>query len=225
MLKQLILPTLFGLMLSAQVHSASIKIDISDSQTRPIADAVVELISAQETLAVPNEIVTEHYEIQQQNRTFNPFVLAIPQGAKVDFPNLDKTRHHVYSFSEAKPFELKLYVGKAEAPVLFDKPGLVAIGCNIHDYMQAFIYVAKSPYVGVSDDSGHLVFNDIPKGSYLVKLWHPWQLSASEPLPLTVFDDPQSLSLQLQIKHQPKPSSPPAGFSQLATEKVNDDAK
>lgn len=225
MQKQLITPTIYGLMFSAQVHSTSVTIDILDSQTRPIGDAVVELKSTQESPEVLEALATQHYEIQQQNRTFNPFVLAIPQGAKVDFPNLDKTRHHVYSFSETKPFELKLYVGKAEAPVLFDKPGLVAIGCNIHDYMQAFIYVAKGPYVGVTDDSGHLVLNDIPKGNYQVKLWHPWQLSALELIPITVSDKPQSLALQLQIKHQAKPASPPAGFSQLATEKVTDDTK
>jgi plastocyanin len=180
-----------------------------DLQQQAIADTVVELIPA---VVSDRTMPIEHYEISQKNRTFIPFVLAIPKGAKVDFPNLDRTRHHVYSFSEAKPFELKLYVGQAEAPILFDKPGLVALGCNIHDYMQAFIYVADSPIVAVTDERGEIAFKDLAAGQYQVKLWHPWQKAASEPRDLLIANGANQLSLSLDIERQAKPSAPPAGF-------------
>lgn len=192
-----------------QVMASELNITLVDLQQQAIADTVVELIPA----VVPDRTMPiEHYEISQKNRTFIPFVLAIPKGAKVDFPNLDRTRHHVYSFSEAKPFELKLYVGQAEAPILFDKPGLVALGCNIHDYMQAFIYVADSPIVAVTDERGEIAFKDLAAGQYQVKLWHPWQKAASEPRDLLIANGANQLSLSLDIERQAKPSAPPSGF-------------
>lgn len=192
-----------------QVMASELNISLVDLQQQAIADTVVELIPA----VVPDRTMPiEHYEISQKNRTFIPFVLAIPKGAKVDFPNLDRTRHHVYSFSEAKPFELKLYVGQAEAPILFDKPGLVALGCNIHDYMQAFIYVADSPIVAVTDERGEIAFKDLAAGQYQVKLWHPWQKAASEPRDLLIANGANQLSLSLDIERQAKPSAPPSGF-------------
>ena len=193
-------------------QAADLRIRVVDSQQLAISDAAVELISD----AIPATTAAgEHYEMSQKNRTFTPFVLAVPKGARVDFPNLDRTRHHVYSFSEAKPFELKLYVGKAEAPILFDKPGLVALGCNIHDYMQAFIYVADSPMVAVSDEKGEIHFTDVPPGQYRIKLWHPWQREVSEPSELSITTAAQTLTLAMDIERQAKPSAPPSGFGQF----------
>ncbi|MBO6227633.1 methylamine utilization protein [Shewanella baltica] len=206
---------LFALVLSVsasltpQIMAAELNIKLVDLQQQAIADTVVELIPA----VMPDKAMpVGHYEMSQKNRTFIPFVLAVPKGAKVDFPNLDRTRHHVYSFSEAKPFELKLYVGQAEAPILFDKPGLVALGCNIHDYMQAFIYVADSPIVAVTDEKGEIQFKDLAAGQYKVKLWHPWQKAASEPTELMLTTGANQLSLSLDIERQAKPSAPPSGF-------------
>ncbi|HET6942615.1 MAG TPA: methylamine utilization protein, partial [Sphingomicrobium sp.] len=82
------------------------------------------------------------FSVSQRDMQFHPFVLVVPVGAKVSFPNLDPTRHHVYSFSPAKKFELKLFAKDQSRSVVFDKPGVVALGCNIHDAMTAFIYVA-----------------------------------------------------------------------------------
>ena len=172
-----LLRIVFSLVLGASVTfthpvmASELNIKVVDLQQLSIADAVVELIPA----VTPTQVADiQHYQMSQKDRTFVPFVLAVPKGAKVDFPNLDRTRHHVYSFSETKPFELKLYVGQAEAPILFDKSGLVALGCNIHDYMQAFIYVADSPLVAVANDKGEIQFNDLAVGQYKVKLWHIW---------------------------------------------------
>ncbi|GIU08776.1 methylamine utilization protein [Shewanella glacialipiscicola] len=211
----------FSLLLSASVTftypvmASELNIKVVDLQQLSIADAVVELIPA----VTPTQVADiQHYQMSQKDRTFVPFVLAVPKGAKVDFPNLDRTRHHVYSFSETKPFELKLYVGQAEAPILFDKSGLVALGCNIHDYMQAFIYVADSPLVAVANDKGEIQFNDLAVGQYKVKLWHPWQKMATEPTDLLITQGHNSLSLSLDIERQAKPSAPPAGFGHFDAE-------
>ena len=197
---------------SPLLHAAHLQVIVSDTQAIALEDAVVELISDKNPKAAQDAL---HYEMAQKNRTFIPFVMAVPQGTKVDFPNLDRTRHHVYSFSEAKPFELKLYVGKAEEPILFDQPGLVALGCNIHDYMQAFIYVARSPLVAVSDSQGQIDFSDVPEGTYQVKLWHPWQKAVQSLSTLVVNAGDNSLSLSLDVTRQAKPSAPPAGFGNL----------
>lgn len=211
----------FSLVLGASVTfthpvmASELNIKVVDLQQLSIADAVVELIPA----VTPTQVAdVQHYQMSQKDRTFVPFVLAVPTGAKVDFPNLDRTRHHVYSFSETKPFELKLYVGQAEAPILFDKSGLVALGCNIHDYMQAFIYVADSPLVAVANDKGEIQFNDLAVGQYKVKLWHPWQKVATEPIDLLLTQGHNSLSLSLDIERQAKPSAPPAGFGHFDAE-------
>jgi plastocyanin len=196
---------------TAPLQAASLTIKVADSQKLSISDAVIELLP----INISGEInlpVKQAFEMSQKNRTFVPFVLAVTKGTKVDFPNLDRTRHHVYSFSEAKPFELKLYIGKTEAPILFDTPGLVALGCNIHDYMQAFIYVADSPFVAVTDNNGELTFADLPQGQYQAKIWHPWQTNAMPLSELTISAEQAKLAMNIDIEHQEKPSAPAAGF-------------
>lgn len=200
---------IFTCLLAGPLQAAQLTVKVSDSQGIVIQDAVVELITS---VAIGVQADNKPHEMSQKNRTFVPFVLAVSKGTKVDFPNLDRTRHHVYSFSEAKPFELKLYIGKTEAPILFDKPGLVALGCNIHDYMQAFIYVAQSPLAAVTDESGQLVFTDLPQGQYQVKAWHPWQTSITPLSTLTISTEQAELVINLDIDHQAKPSAPAAGF-------------
>jgi plastocyanin len=207
-LRVLILLTFFTLSVGAS--ATILDVDVSDLQGASISDAVVELIPEHSMSAS----AINNHEMKQQNRIFQPFVLAVQQGDKVNFPNFDRTRHHVYSFSAAKPFELKLYVGKAEEPIEFEQPGIVAIGCNIHDYMQAFIYVAQSPLYGVSDNKGRVSFNDLTPGTYNVNVWHPWQKTSVAVAPMVLTGEPpKTLELQLDIEHQDKPTSPPAGFA------------
>jgi plastocyanin len=207
---------------TGSLQAAQLTVKVSDSQGIAIEDAVVELITS---VAIKVNTDNKHHEMSQKNRTFLPFVLAVTKGAKVDFPNLDRTRHHVYSFSEAKPFELKLYIGKTEAPILFDKPGLVALGCNIHDYMQAFIYVADGPLLEVTTDNGNVVFDNLELGEYQVKVWHPWQKNVLSPLKMNLNTEQASLPLTLDIEHQAKPSAPAAGFGEYMPEPKASHAK
>lgn len=194
------------LFLSApMVKAAPQQVLITDQQGQPLADAVVELLDPANK-AYRNKPA----EVAQQDLTFRPFVSAVQAGTPVDFPNQDKTRHHVYSFSPAKVFELKLYADKPEAPVLFDTPGVVALGCNIHDYMQAYVYVGESPFLAVTNDQGIATFDAMPAGAYQLKLWHPWQdqdVSAqSVTLPLN------SAEFKITVTRQEKPTRPKKGF-------------
>lgn len=186
---------------------ATTSMQVVDQQGKPLADAVVELIgSAADSTQAPKGTMT------QQGLMFVPFVLAVQAGTAVEFPNLDKTRHHVYSFSEAKVFELKLYAGKPEKPVLFDKPGIVVLGCNIHDHMQAFVYVGTSPYLAVSDEQGQVTFAKAPAGIVKVRVWHPWQQAALPEQQLELQDKMAALVLPITAQEKPKP--PKRGFGQ-----------
>jgi hypothetical protein len=98
-------------------------------------------------------------------------VSVVQTGASVSFPNRDKVKHHVYSFSPAKTFELKLYSGVPSTPVVFDKAGTVVLGCNIHDQMLAFIRVVDTPYFALSDSSGKATIN-VPNGAHTLYVWH-----------------------------------------------------
>lgn len=195
-----------GLMLSAtMLQAAPQQFVLVDQQGQPLADAVVELLD-------PNHKVQlqQTAKVAQQDLIFRPFVSAVQIGTAVDFPNLDKTRHHVYSFSPAKVFELKLYADKPEAPVLFDTLGIVALGCNIHDYMQAYIYVGESPFLAVTDEQGKVSFADMPPGRYQLKLWHPWQ---QQEVPVQQVTLPLGeTTFTIQVTRQQKPGRPKKGF-------------
>ena len=138
--------------------------------------------------------------IDQVNKKFVPHVSIVRTGTAVTFPNSDNIRHQVYSFSEAKNFTLKLYAGSPKQQVVFDKPGLVVLGCNIHDEMIGFLGVVDSPYFGKVSDAGGLSL-DLPAGHYKVRVWNPALASAvpareidvgssALPVPITVTLDP-----------------------------------
>lgn len=137
----------------------------------PLADAVVYALPPTPAPAAPSAKAM----MVQENQAFDPFVLPIQVGTTVEFPNRDSFRHHVYSFSPAKPFELKLFGGTETQRVTFDKEGAVALGCNIHDNMLAYIYVVPTPYFAKTAADGTASLNNLPAGTYTVKVWHPNQ--------------------------------------------------
>jgi plastocyanin len=111
--------------------------------------------------------------VVQRDLHFVPDILVVRTGTVVDFPNADPVRHQVYSFSSAKKFQLSLYSGSAHPPILFDRPGIVTLGCNIHDSMIGYIYVTDSPWFARTDEAGATRFYDLPAGAYTVRIWHP----------------------------------------------------
>lgn len=115
-------------------------------------------------------------EMGQRDRQFTPQLLIVQTGTAVNFPNFDTVRHHVYSFSPIKVIDIKLYSGTPAAPVVFDKPGIAALGCNIHDRMSAHIVVVDTPTFARTDDKGQASF-DLPAGEHAVKAWHAGQKS------------------------------------------------
>jgi plastocyanin len=110
--------------------------------------------------------------MDQRNLMFVPDVVIVQTGTSVDFPNRDQVRHQVYSFSGAKTFQLALYAGRGHAPVTFDRPGLVTLGCNIHDSMLGYIWVTDSPWYGRTAADGTLQLRDLVPGEYTVRVWH-----------------------------------------------------
>ena len=145
---------------------------------QPVADAVVVAVPV-DPVALPAGRARAE-QLDQIDKEFVPKVKAVFVGSTVAFPNRDSVRHHVYSFSPAKRFELPLYAGVPSQPVLFDRAGVVVLGCNIHDWMVGYIYVAESPWFGKTGADGRVVIADLPPRRYSVRVWHPQQEGEEE---------------------------------------------
>ncbi|KPW63493.1 hypothetical protein ALQ64_02915 [Pseudomonas cannabina] len=187
--------------------AATFTAQMLDSQGKPLADAVVTLKGP--AGAAPAVLQAS---MDQRDQEFSPYVLAVHTGTQVKFPNSDNIRHQVYSFSPAKRFELRLYEGTPSEPLLFDKPGVVVLGCNIHDWMVGYIYVTDEPWFGVTDSKGLLKLDQIPAGHYAATLWHP-QLENMQPVSGGEFEVPaaglvQRFKLEVEAKAEDKPARP-----------------
>ncbi len=162
---------LAALLASAASASAADLDVFVHSAKGPVTDAVVTVDAADKK---PPAKFAQPLVVTQHNLQFEPFVLLVPVGAEVTFPNADTVRHHVYSFSPAKTFELKLYGREQARTVKFDKAGAVALGCNIHDQMVAFIKVVDTAYAVKTGADGHAVIHGLPPGAVTVHVWHPY---------------------------------------------------
>jgi plastocyanin len=156
-------------LLSNNVLALEVTAMVTDVNGKVLNEAVVYLEDSKPSTIGAGSVKAD---IEQKSKQFNPLVTVIQTGSSVNFPNKDSVRHHVYSFSPAKKFELKLYSGVPANPVVFDKAGTVVLGCNIHDAMLAFVYIVDTPYFGKTDKSGLIKISNIPDGSYLLKAWH-----------------------------------------------------
>ena len=178
------------------VQAATVQIQVQDEGGKALSDAVVFLESREaKQLAKP----LQGAEIAQTGRQFVPNVLIVPTGTPVSFPNRDTVRHHVYSFSPAKKFELKLFAGTPANPVVFDKPGIAVLGCNIHDNMAAWVVVVDTPFYARSDSLGLVGLGEVPAGNYRLRVWHS-RLPVGAPAldqALTVGATPVSASARL----------------------------
>lgn len=188
--------TALALLSAHPALSTQVTVSVKTSAGAPATDTVV--IFDPSGVTPPNEHASAI--IDQVNKKFVPHVSIVRTGTAVTFPNSDNIRHQVYSFSDAKNFTLKLYAGSPKQQVVFDKPGLVALGCNIHDDMIAFLGVVDTPYFGKVSDAGALSL-DLPAGHYAIRVWNPALAAAVPargidvgasplPLPITVTLDP-----------------------------------
>lgn len=156
--------------LLATAHAGTVQVDVLDAAGKPVADAVVFLDSAEASKRVKP---LTGVEMAQDKKQFLPGLLVVPVGTEISFPNRDTVRHHVYSFSPAKSFELKLYIGTPANPVLFDRAGVVTLGCNIHDQMVGRVLVVETPHhARTSVSMGSAQIDDVPAGTYTLRVWH-----------------------------------------------------
>ena len=166
---------MLGIMLPA--YGGEITGRVISTDGTGVAQAVV---FVQELPAGATPQPSAHSTIMDQvNKAFVPDLLPIVVGTEVRFPNHDQIHHHVYSFSRTKSFELPLYKGENVPPVLFDKAGVVKIGCNIHDWMLGVILVLPTPYYAITDESGRFVLRNLRADAYTLACWH--MLSQSKP--------------------------------------------
>lgn len=185
------------------VYAADLTVEVLDSSGSPVENSVVYVEADIKTSQSKSTAI-----IEQRGKQFNPLVSVVQTGTDVTFPNFDSVRHHVYSFSPAKTFELKLYSGVPANPVKFDKPGTIVLGCNIHDYMVAFIKVVDTPYFSKTNKTGKAVLRDLPAGNYTLKAWHYAQAKENEVFEKTiVFKDSEKATINMSLKPFMLPTS------------------
>jgi len=161
----------------ARAQTAEIDATVIDQQGRPVADAVVVAMPSDPNVRLPAKPRDD--VVDQIDKQFVPKVQVVAVGTAVTFPNNDHVRHQVYSFSPAKRFELPLYAGVPAKPIVFEKPGVVVLGCNIHDWMIGYIYVSESPYFAKTRADGKASLTNLPPRAYIVHVWHP-QITVAE---------------------------------------------
>jgi len=188
LLASLSLPTAAG---------AALSVEVVDQTSAPLADAVVYVVPA-------NGRVPSHGPlsavIDQVGKQFSPRVTVLQTGTSVSFPNKDNIRHQVYSFSLPKVFELKLYSGIPSLPVVFDKPGLVVMGCNIHDQMVGFVQVVDTPWFAKSGDDGIARIDGVPNEDMIVHVWHWRSGDSTETVHAVRPGNDTKLRLAVQLK-------------------------
>lgn len=152
--------------------SQSLSVSLVDSESNPIADAVIEILIPQELKSQYQDAINSR--VDQIDKEFVPHVSTVVAGNYVSFPNSDDILHHVYSFSPINTFNIPLF-GKEDSDRFqqsFESTGVIEIGCNIHDWMLAYIYVAESTLTAVSDESGQAIISEVPVGQFEVRVWH-----------------------------------------------------
>ncbi|HET7605961.1 MAG TPA: methylamine utilization protein [Sphingomicrobium sp.] len=194
-----------GLALAAPVAAAPLTVRVIDSAGRPVRNAVVTLHPAGGAARIPKP--GGRYVVSQQNLQFHPFLSIVPVGADISFPNFDNTKHHVYSFSAAKRFELKLFAKDQSRTVHFDKPGVVALGCNIHDQMSAFIVITDSAWTARTNVQGIVAFSDAPNAPGRLTVWHPYLRAPGGTMQQGVSAGQRSASFSIRLR-PPPPAMP-----------------
>lgn len=192
---------LFAFAFCAQARAADVSVAIADQDGHPVPNAVAMLIpDAKAGMPPASTRLAPEKVVDQRNEAFVPLVTIIPRGGRLVFTNSDRTMHQVYSFAEIKRFEFTLPYGQNSAPVVFDKAGVAAIGCNIHDHMIAYAFVSDSPWTALTGPDGRVQIADVPSGSYTAQIWHPrLSVGASPTVRVSVGAAPASLTAKISI--------------------------
>jgi plastocyanin len=177
--------------------AGSLTVTVKTAKGELLADAVVSLTPLDHTPAL---VPATDTVIAQEDKEYEPFVTPLMVGTRVVFPNRDSIQHHIYSLSKPKRFEKPLYASGAEESIVFDQPGVVVLGCNIHDWMVAYVLVLNTPYFAKTADNGRVELTGLPSGRYQLEAWHP-RVTKPERRELTVSPSPgAALELTLTLK-------------------------
>jgi plastocyanin len=161
---------LVALAAAGRVHAGTLEVAVADGDGKPIERVAVYATAIGGAASRPRAATAT---MDQHDERFVPHVLVVQTGTSVLFPNNDDVSHHVYSFSPIKSFELGLYKGQVHPPIVFDEPGVVVLGCNIHDNMLGYIRVVDTPYFALTNEEGIAVVEGVPDGAYDVEVWTP----------------------------------------------------
>lgn len=194
------------MLFAAPCMAATLKLQITDQAGKPLPDAVATVSAEAADAAAAKPAAPREHIVDQKDETFLPLVEVVAVGDTVLFRNSDKTRHHVYTFSPLSPFDFVLKPNETSQPIRPQKPGVIPVGCNIHDFMIQYLFVTDSRWAGKTDAQGAVTLSDVPPGTYAVKLWHPrLRPGASVPTQtVTVTGDQASASLRLAVMAPPR---------------------
>lgn len=200
------------LCVSTGAGATGVAVQVQDAAGKPLPDTVVYL---EPEAGFSGGKPPAGAEIEQKGLKFLPLVTVVQTGAKINFPNNDKVRHHIYSFSPAHKFDQKLYSGQAATPQVFDKAGTVVLGCNIHDKMLAYVKIVDTPYFAKTDGAG-AVRIDLPAagGKYTVRAWHYNTVGGATPEQVLVVKAGDALTTAI-FKLPMKPPAPADGAAAL----------
>ena len=183
---------------STAARAGDVNVDVHTDDGHPVADAVVTIVPASEIGAAAK--FSWPMKVVQHKLAFDPFVLIVPVGAQVAFPNFDSVSHHVFSFSPAKKFEIELYGRDETRSVAFPTSGIVALGCNIHDNMSAFIYVTDHPFAAKTDAEGKATVTGVPAGTATADIWHPRSTAPGQRVAQSLVVSPGTTTLTRELE-------------------------
>ena len=203
---------LVGVFLPPAASAGDVAFALRGGGGQPVADAVVSLVplTGKPLLAQP----PKPRAIEQKNQEFMPYVTAIVAGTTVELPNNDEVEHHVYSLSPGMQFDKPLYRPGTHESLRFDQPGVVVMGCNIHDWMIGYVVVLETPWFATTGEGGAATVANVPPGRYRVEIWHP-RLAATVTRELDVEEVPTSVELTLALRPDRRirrPEAPGRGY-------------
>jgi plastocyanin len=206
-------PLLATLASAAHSAAATLEIAVVDEQGRPIEGVAVYATPADGAVRQQGTGVaaaaaesTPKATMDQHDLQFVPHLLVVQAGTEVAFPNGDEVSHHVYSFSETKPFELPLYKGDQHLPVLFDRAGIVVLGCNIHDGMLGYLVVVDTPHFAKTDEQGVALIENVPTGDFVLAAWTPRARPAALPPTQQIAVTEGSVAAEIRITGRLSPA-------------------
>ena len=188
--------TFLCLLAISQVHAVEMTLKFVDRNGQPVVGMIAE-IHQTELSSVPEKVAI----IDQIDRTFVPLVLLAKTGQRVNFPNSDNVRHHVYSFSDIRQFSTPLYADEPIEPILFDRAGIAVLGCNIHDSMVAYVYVSEWEHAFQSNAAVQLRITGVTGAPDTLHLWHPWLQTpdSRQSLDISQLGDGAELTVEVNV--------------------------